>query len=73
MKLALSLHRRLPENFNGDPVALKKLALAQAHSIAFRQRHTLRALAKGIGLEGDPRLSLEGEVPKEPFHFGIAP
>jgi hypothetical protein len=62
---ALSLHRRLPENYNGDPVALKKLAMAQAHSIAFRQRHKLRALAKVIGLEGDPRFSLEGEVPIE--------
>jgi hypothetical protein len=62
---ALSLHRRLPESYNGDPVALKKLALAQAHSIAFRQRHKLRALAKVIGLEGDLRFSLEGEVPVE--------
>jgi hypothetical protein len=62
---ALSLHRRLPEDYNGDPVALKKLALAQAQSIAFRQRHKLRALAKVIGMEGDPRLSLEGEVPVE--------
>jgi predicted nucleotidyltransferase len=57
---ALSLHRRLPE-----PYALKKLAVAQANSIAFRQRHKLRALAKVIGLEGDPLLSLEGEVPTE--------
>jgi hypothetical protein len=62
---ALSLHHRLPEDYNGDPVALKKLAMAQAHSIAFRQRHKLRALGKVIGLEGDPRLSLEGEVPIE--------
>jgi hypothetical protein len=60
---ALSLHRRLPEDYNGDPVALKKLALAQAHSISFRQRHKLRALAKIIGMEEDPRLTLEGEVP----------